>query len=265
MVIVACLIWPRLLLGEFLAVPLLVLLVVLVWIDSFMVGRRSQARLLGSSTARYAGGVVLLLLSALWFEPGFSWVPDTLEPVATPWYRTVPAGPVVGLVHLLHHHAFFAEGYAAGGGNTAMSPAIQPEDRFIYYPKDPVARWSIVVVQPPDNPLMPLILRVVGLPGERVEIDNGKLLINKMPVRTPASMGEIKPMPLMSFNFNGSPKHPVQLKDGEYFLLGDNTANSPDSRIWRSSDGHAAGAVDRRNIVGRVGAVFWPPQRWSLF
>lgn len=143
-------------------------------------------------------------------------------------------------------------------------------------------RWDIVVFSPPHehSTVMPVIKRVVGLPGETVRIRKGKLEINGNPVTLPSSM----PADLYYFNDDDilyeSLNHPdprvreiltdarkkyplkygcrdeteyTQIPSGCYFLLGDNSINSIDSRMY--------GWVPEHRIIGKAVAIFWPLSR----
>lgn len=90
------------------------------------------------------------------------------------------------------------------------------------------------------------IKRVIGLPGETVEVRDGVILID----------GEVlvEKYPTMRPNYQSY--GPVTVPPGEVFVLGDNRANSQDS--------HVIGTVPIRNIEGRAEMVFWPPARMGM-
>lgn len=90
------------------------------------------------------------------------------------------------------------------------------------------------------------IKRVVGLPGDVVEVDGGEVYINGE-----ALLESFDTRPPDYDNYG-----PVTVPPGEVFVLGDNRSNSQDS--------HVIGTVPIRNIEGRAEAVFWPPKRISL-
>jgi signal peptidase I len=105
------------------------------------------------------------------------------------------------------------------------------------------------------------VQRLVGLPWERVRIDPPKVLINGRPLEDPPMFATL------SLRAGGyrlaatnaphaalqTPADHVDLKGGEYFLLGDNTHNSFDSRYW--------GPLKRKDIEGRVVKIYWPMMR----
>lgn len=107
------------------------------------------------------------------------------------------------------------------------------------------------------------IKRVVGLPGEKVEIKPGKVFINdvEMPPLKPmvGKRGELTPEPNPGVNGRGgyAMNGPVEIGELEYFTCGDNSDNSLDSRYW--------GAVPEAKVTGNAACVFWPivNPRWG--
>lgn len=107
-------------------------------------------------------------------------------------------------------------------------------------------RGDIIVFKPPhiDNPDKDYIKRIIGLPGETVEITNGVVYINGAPLEEPY----IKDPAKSSFAKRTIP-------EGEYFVLGDNRNNSNDSRSgW---------TVPLEDIVGKAWLSIWPPETWG--
>jgi signal peptidase I len=94
--------------------------------------------------------------------------------------------------------------------------------------------------------------RVAGEPGDHVQISGSKLFINEKQVSLSNAVGEIA-YDLPPHVETLSPKTDVTVPSGCYFVLGDNSTNSLDSRFW--------GSVPRGNIIGRVSFCYWPPQR----
>lgn len=95
-------------------------------------------------------------------------------------------------------------------------------NRFIYKFTKP-DRGDIIVFLP-DNENKNYIKRIIGLPGETIDIKDGKVYINDIELEEPYLTQE-------TFNINRNPKeYPYTLKDNEYFAMGDNRSNSLDSR-----------------------------------
>ena len=122
-------------------------------------------------------------------------------------------------------------------------------NRFIYHFRNP-ERGEIVVFDVPELAKARcgaggvFVKRIVGLPGELWEEKHGYIYINGKRL----AESYIKPDRRDFMNH-----HPVRIDAGNYFMMGDNRASSCDSRVW--------GTVPRKNIIGKVFAVYWPPQR----
>lgn len=113
------------------------------------------------------------------------------------------------------------------------------------YKFDQPTRGDIVVFRyPPDPDREPYIKRVIGLPGDTVEVKFGEVYVDGFVIEEPY----ISEKP----NYNGSwivPKNSI-------FVLGDNRN--------RSSDSHSWGMVPIDNIIGKALVVYWPPENWKL-
>ncbi|MGB9592521.1 MAG: signal peptidase I [Anaerolineae bacterium] len=111
----------------------------------------------------------------------------------------------------------------------------------------PPRRGDIVVFEYPRAPQEDFVKRIIGLPGETVEITGGQVYINGNPLAEPYVHGQ----PTLTYR----PIH-ITLGADEYFVMGDNRAASSDSRSW--------GPLPRRNIIGRAWLCYWPPSRWGV-
>lgn len=95
------------------------------------------------------------------------------------------------------------------------------------------------------TPESDLIKRIIGLPGETLEIKDNQVIIDGVPLVEPyLATGER----LLDFD-------PVVVPDGTYFVMGDNRDGSKDSRVF--------GPIAQSRIVGRAFSVVWPPGNWS--
>jgi signal peptidase I len=135
----------------------------------------------------------------------------------------------------------------------SMMPRLHDQDRIFVnkflYPlrewlgdKEPIKRGDIVVLLYPEDPSKSYIKRVVGLPGERVEIEDGRLFINGQQI----DESYLDPAYLSTDSTNG----PVDVKAHHYFVMGDNRRNSSDSRYW--------GLVPEKYIYGQAVFRYYP-------
>ncbi|HKH10479.1 MAG TPA: signal peptidase I [Rubrobacter sp.] len=130
----------------------------------------------------------------------------------------------------------------------SMIPTLQIDDRvlvnkFIYRFTEP-ERGDIVVFESVDDPNTDLIKRVVGLPGDRVAVRSGRLILN----------GETQKEPFTNKKFpDTSFFAPTTVPKDHVFVMGDNRANSSDSRVF--------GPLPKKNIEGEAFLRFWPLDR----
>jgi signal peptidase I len=132
----------------------------------------------------------------------------------------------------------------------SMQPNLTDGQRLLvnkvaYRFGEPV-RGDIVVIRSPRGTSEKLIKRVVGMPGETIELSNGRVYINSQLLDEyyHPTVG-MRPFP------------PTRVPPGHYFLLGDNRDHSGDSRVW--------GAAPRDLIIGRVWLSVWPPESWDWY
>jgi signal peptidase I len=151
--------------------------------------------------------------------------------------------------------------------NAAPDPS--PSDRVFVakwlHPK----RWDVVAFRSPQNPTRIHIQRLVGLPGETVQIDDGAVWIDGRKLTPPSGqhyVTEISDFNAVHPNLWGSKARPAQLGSDEFFVLGDFSENAIDSRLWQTgATGHSPYAVPQDHIIGVVTHVYWPVSRWRVF
>jgi signal peptidase I len=156
---------------------------------------------------------------------------------------------------------------------TSMVPTIGTDDWFLDRRGAPFTRWDLVVAISPDPKYPQIFKRVVGLPGDKVEITGDGVLINDTLVKLPDGVDKYLPMDQQGEILEGPSSsaaygcwgNPITLGPDEYFLLGDNSAISEDSRFLGSIEDHQPGAMPRDQIMARVTAIVWPPSRWRVF
>jgi signal peptidase I len=111
-------------------------------------------------------------------------------------------------------------------------------------------RGDIAVLVPPgEQEDFDLIKRVIGLPGDKLLIERGQVWINGQPLDEPYIQFRAP------YNFPAAGQ-PITIPDGQYFVLGDNRANSRDS--------HLGWLVPSENLVGRAWLSYWPPAAWGV-
>jgi signal peptidase I len=143
--------------------------------------------------------------------------------------------------------------------STSMSPTIQGTawangdlvvtERVSYWVRGP-RRWEVATIRNPDGTL--IMKRVVGLPGERVQIlRGGQIMIDGEPMRPPASLSFLKHLPYG----NVSAEKVAECQNG-YYVLGDYSRDSDDSRF--------NGPVSRRDMVGRTWLIATPLPRFGF-
>ncbi|MCD4738669.1 MAG: signal peptidase I [Anaerolineae bacterium] len=108
----------------------------------------------------------------------------------------------------------------------------------------PPERGDIVVLQPPTGGEIPYIKRVIGLPNDKVEIQNGRVWVNGIALNEPY--------------ISGPPSYhkEINVKEGNYFVLVDNRNNSSDSHSW--------GLLPADNVIGKAVFTYWPLDSWGV-
>jgi signal peptidase I len=107
------------------------------------------------------------------------------------------------------------------------------------------SRGDVIVFRyPPDPNQVPYIKRIVGLPGEVVSINGGKVYID----------GDLLIEPYLTVNthYDGV----WHVNQDHLFVMGDNRNNSSDSRTW--------GTVPVENVIGKAEVIYWPPEKWGV-
>jgi signal peptidase I len=180
--------------------------------------------------------------------------PAPSSPVPTPASAPAKPRPLQSLVDLLHDLAiavvvcvllitYVVQAFKVQG--TSMSPELLDGERilvnkFLYRFAD-IDRGDVVVFWYPEDPNLSFIKRVVGLPGETVEVRNGDVWID----------GRLIDEPYVRADNADRRSFPAQeIRPGHYFVLGDNRRGSNDSRSW--------GLVPERYIYGQAFVKIWP-------
>ena len=173
------------------------------------------------------------------------------SPITTtnPWFEGVQT---IGLSVILAFgiRIFVAEARYIPSGS--MLPTLEINDRLVIekisYRFNPPQRGDIVVFWPPRHIFPPggrrdaFIKRVIGLPGETVEVRDGTVFVDGNPLEEDYIYAE----PTYTWG-------PETVPPAQFLVLGDNRNSS--------FDGHSWGFVPEQNIIGRAVVRFWPPNR----
>ncbi len=132
---------------------------------------------------------------------------------------------------------------------SSMLPGLENGQRIMIikpaYAFSSPDRGDVVIVQPPFKTSRPFVKRVIGLPGDTVEVKNGKVYLNGVPLVEPY--------------INEAPEYvmmPLKVPADNYFVLGDNRNDSEDS--------HYGWTVPRENVIGEVWLRVWPLSAWGV-
>lgn len=144
---------------------------------------------------------------------------------------------------------FIAQSFLVQGAS--MEPTLHNGERLMVdklsYRFSEPKRGQIVVFRYPSDPRRKFIKRIMGLPGDQVEVRRHQLYINGTAVDEPYINGP-------TYGDYG----PIVVPEGTYFVMGDNRNNSDDSRF------PDVGPVPRKLLVGRALFLYWPLNRISL-
>jgi len=169
----------------------------------------------------------------------------------------IKTGVVVFLIAFSIRH-FLIQPFIVDGGSmlpTLIDDEYLLAEKLSYLMGEP-KRGDIIIFKYPKNPTNNYIKRVIGLPGETVEIDD-----NKVTIRTHKdATGEILDETYLPSNTQTlSPdqkKITLTLDDGEYFVMGDNREHSSDSREW--------GVMPEENIIARAWLTIKPLDKFGI-
>lgn len=183
-------------------------------------------------------------------------VSDTPEPVETPpkqdsFFVEIVKFSILALVIVVPFRMFVAQPFIVSGAS--MAPTFETGeylivDRATYHLEQP-KRGDVVIFRYPSDPSKFFIKRIIGLPGETVQLENGITTIEK----NEESLTLEEPYLVRDRTDEGLT---ITLSSDEYFVMGDNRGASSDSRTW--------GPVPRENIVGRAFIRLLPPSHFGV-
>jgi signal peptidase I len=179
-----------------------------------------------------------------------------IKSVVREWVESI----LIALILAMFVRTFIVQAFKIPTGS--MRPTLLEGDiilvnKFIYGAKVPFVnlklpkvrepkRGDVIVFIYPDNPKKDYIKRLIGLPGDTVEIKSGSVYINGKPLldtvfsqRYYYNRGEL-----------GKEGEKIRVPENSLFVLGDNSISSQDSRYW--------GFVPRENVLGEAIIIYWP-------
>ncbi|MCX7927956.1 MAG: signal peptidase I [Candidatus Omnitrophica bacterium] len=190
---------------------------------------------------------------------------NKIKAVIKEWVESI----VVALILALFIRTFIIQAFKIPTGsmrNTLLEGDAILVNKFIYGAKVPFTnfrlpalrqpkRGDIIVFVAPSDPKKDFIKRLVAQGGETVEIRNGSIYVNEQELTDPVFRKNYyyNCRDIDSFCKYGKRNQKILVPENSYFVLGDNSGSSQDSRYW--------GFVPYQNIVGKAILIYWPPWR----
>ena len=200
-------------------------------------------------------------------ETGTPFQPSAHEPASEPlerksgfwhsagdWLKTI----VIAILIALPIRFFIAEPFVVNGAS--MDPTFSTGqflivDRLTYRFQEP-SRGDVIVFEYPNDPSVYYIKRVIGLPGESISIRDGRVWIATTSEPKAADYFELDEPYVASLHDSHETVNIAELGSTRYFVMGDNRAESSDSRVW--------GPLDEKFIIGRPIVRLLPPGSISI-
>jgi signal peptidase I len=173
---------------------------------------------------------------------------------------------VVAIALALLVQAFLIKPYRIP--SESMASTLRPGDRVlvnrvVYHLREP-HRGDVMVFRYPEDLNVIFIKRIVGVPGDTLQVREGLLWVNGRPADEPyvhRTAGRRDPTAASAPVAGSTMREPWSLAQpykvpaDSYFVMGDNRTDSDDSRFW--------GTVPRADVIGEGFIVYWPLGRWS--
>ncbi len=155
---------------------------------------------------------------------------------------------IIAVLLALVIRTFVVQAFKIPSGS--MLPTLQIGDhilvnKFIYY-FEPIRRGDIIVFKFPQDETRDFIKRVIGLPGETLEVSGRQVLINGGPLKEPYAVYSDGPF---AQALEREHLGPLVIPPGKFFMMGDNRDHSMDSRVW--------GLLDIHKIKGKAFVVYF--------
>ena len=124
-------------------------------------------------------------------------------------------------------------------------PGLEAEEGQTWRPLGKPDYGDVVVFRWPRDPSQNFVKRIIALPGDRIRVQDGTVFVNGVPLEEP---------------YVEHPLHETRrettVPEDSYWVLGDNRAQSDDSRNW--------GPVPRDHVIGKVWVAYWPPANFAM-
>ena len=188
---------------------------------------------------------------------------ETTKAILKEWIESI----IIAVVLALFVRTFFIQAFRIPSGS--MRPTLQEGDKImvnkvLFGPRIPFTklrfpsireprRGDVIVFVYPQDKKKDFIKRVIAKGGETVEISKGNIKINGKPIKSPP---ELLKRYYYNRGFYGQEGKVLKVPMDSYFVLGDNSDSSRDSRYW--------GFVPRENVIGRAIFIWWPIWRIQL-
>lgn len=174
---------------------------------------------------------------------------------------------IIALILALVIRTFIVQAFKIPSGSMIPTFAIGDRifaNKFIYGARIPFTdlrlpalrdpkRGDIVIFVSPESPKKDFVKRLIAIGGETVEIKEGNIYINGKLLDSPASIRG-------NYYFNtgeyGGENQVIKVPKDSYYVLGDNSANSRDSRYW--------GFFPKKNLIGKAILIYWPINRMKI-
>ncbi|MCK4835495.1 MAG: signal peptidase I [Candidatus Aminicenantes bacterium] len=174
-----------------------------------------------------------------------------VKPKIRPYFKAVFVSIFMAIIILFLLINYIASALKIEG--SSMNPVLRDQERVIILKspvnKNHIHRFDIIVFSTSREPHKKLIKRVIGLPGEHIEIKQGKVYVNnKILNQTFLSPADSTAYAMISMK-------PVKIPENHYFVIGDNRRISKDSRTF--------GLIPRDRIIGKAILRYWPFSRFG--
>ena len=131
------------------------------------------------------------------------------------------------------------------GSLNKFVPFLARDGDGVIQPFHEPSRGEVIVFRFPGDPDRKFIKRIIGIPGDVVEISRGVVKLNGVQLEE----SYVK-------NRGKYTMDPLTVPEGHYWVMGDNRAGSSDSKDW--------GALPRENVIGKAWVTYWPLSSWGV-